>query len=119
MSNYLVIDLEMCRVPKGIKRQALHLSSEIIQIGAVLLDDELKVTDVCSLYNTLTFIVLINAFSSRISFSRLMCRNSSFKMPCALLFVSSSIFLLFIIIFKAEHCISFSKILLALGILNP
>ena len=45
MSNYLVIDLEMCRVPKGIKRQDLHLSSEIIQIGAVLLDDELKVAD--------------------------------------------------------------------------
>ena len=45
MSNYLVIDLEMCRVPKGIKCQALPISSEIIQIGAVLLDDKLTVRD--------------------------------------------------------------------------
>ncbi len=45
MSNFLVIDLEMCKVPKGIKRQILNLSSEIIQIGAVLVNENLKVKD--------------------------------------------------------------------------
>ena len=35
---YLVIDLEMCRVQKLYKRDYKY-ASEIIQIGAVLLDD--------------------------------------------------------------------------------
>ena len=45
MSNFLIIDLEMCKVPKGIKRQMLNLSSEIIQIGAVLINEKLEIED--------------------------------------------------------------------------
>ena len=45
MSNFLIIDLEMCKVPKGIKRQMLNLSSEIIQIGAVLVNEKLEIED--------------------------------------------------------------------------
>ena len=36
--NYLVIDLEMCRVKK-LYRKTYKYASEIIQIGAVLLDE--------------------------------------------------------------------------------
>lgn len=36
--NYLVIDLEMCRVKK-FYRKTYKYASEIIQIGAVLLDE--------------------------------------------------------------------------------
>lgn len=39
--NYLVIDLEMCRVPKHY-RSKYKYANETIQIGAVLLDDEFK-----------------------------------------------------------------------------
>ena len=39
--NYLVIDLEMCRVPK-LYRSQYKYANETIQIGAVLLDDEFK-----------------------------------------------------------------------------
>ena len=39
--NYLVIDLEMCRVPK-LYRSKYKYANETIQIGAVLLDDEFK-----------------------------------------------------------------------------
>ena len=45
MSNFLIIDLEMCKVPKGIKRQMLNLSSEIIQIGAVLVNEKLEIEE--------------------------------------------------------------------------
>lgn len=40
--NYLVIDLEMCKVPKNYRRKSYKYSSEIIQVGAVLLDEEYK-----------------------------------------------------------------------------
>ena len=39
--NYLVIDLEMCRVPK-LYRSKYKYANETIQIGADLLDDEFK-----------------------------------------------------------------------------
>ncbi len=42
MSKYVVIDLEMCNVP-GTMRKKYNRRQEIIQIGAVLLDDDLKV----------------------------------------------------------------------------
>lgn len=42
MSNFVVVDLEMCNVPKSGHK---HLRNELIQIGAVLLDDELKIAD--------------------------------------------------------------------------
>lgn len=43
MSKYVVFDLEMCKVPKSIKTEALHM--EIIEIGAVLLDETYKEID--------------------------------------------------------------------------
>ena len=39
--NYLVIDLEMCKVPKNYRGKNYKYASEIIQVGAVLLDEEL------------------------------------------------------------------------------
>lgn len=39
--NYVVIDLEMCKVPKLYRRNYKH-ANEIIQTGAVLLDSEFK-----------------------------------------------------------------------------
>lgn len=44
MSNYVVVDLEMCNVPKG-KREFFNCTSELIQIGAVLLDENLEISD--------------------------------------------------------------------------
>lgn len=40
--NYLVIDLEMCKVPKNYRGKSYKYSSEIIQVGAVFLDEEYK-----------------------------------------------------------------------------
>ena len=37
--NYLVIDLEMCNVPKDYRSRSYKYANETIQIGAVLLDD--------------------------------------------------------------------------------
>lgn len=39
--NYVVIDLEMCKVPKLYRRNYKH-ANETIRIGAVLLDSEFK-----------------------------------------------------------------------------
>lgn len=49
MSNYVVIDLEMCRVP-DIKKKQFEYTSEIIEIGAVLLDDTFKISDTFKTY---------------------------------------------------------------------
>lgn len=51
MSKYVVIDLEMCNVPKGFRRNAFGYSKELIQIGAVLLDEKFDITD--------TFVTLV------------------------------------------------------------
>lgn len=40
--NYLVIDLEMCKVPKNYRGKSYKYASEIIQVGAVLLDEDYK-----------------------------------------------------------------------------
>lgn len=40
--NYLVIDLEMCRVPRDYRSKGYKYANETIQIGAVLLDEEFK-----------------------------------------------------------------------------
>ena len=45
MSRYAVIDLEMCNVPKELRKGAYRRASEIIQIGAVLLDENLEIVD--------------------------------------------------------------------------
>ena len=41
--NYLVIDLEMCKVPKHYRNKNYKYATEIIQVGAVLLDEEYEV----------------------------------------------------------------------------
>lgn len=45
MSKYVVYDLEMCRVPRGEKRDEFGSRHELIQIGAVLLDEEYEIID--------------------------------------------------------------------------
>lgn len=45
MSKYVVYDLEMCKVQKGPKRDEFGFSSELIQIGAVLLDESFHTVD--------------------------------------------------------------------------
>ena len=37
--NYLVIDLEMCNVPRDYRSRSYKYANETIQIGTVLLDD--------------------------------------------------------------------------------
>lgn len=44
MSNYVVLDLEMCKVPKR-ERGHYRYSQETIQIGAVLLDEQMNIVD--------------------------------------------------------------------------
>ena len=39
---YLVIDLEMCKVPRDYRSRSYKYANETIQIGAVLLDEEFK-----------------------------------------------------------------------------
>ncbi len=43
MSKYVMIDLEMCNVPKGIRN--FDYKKEIIEIGAVLMDENYEITD--------------------------------------------------------------------------
>ena len=43
--NYVVIDLEMCNTFKSITNQKMRYRQELIQIGAVLLDNNYNVTD--------------------------------------------------------------------------
>lgn len=45
MSKYVVYDLEMCIVPKGTKRKEFGSPQELIQIGAVLLDEQFNIVD--------------------------------------------------------------------------
>ena len=40
--NYLIIDLEMCKVPRDYRSKGYKYANETIQIGAVLLDEEFK-----------------------------------------------------------------------------
>ena len=44
MSKYVIVDLEMCKVPKG-KREQFSSAREIIEIGAVQLDDTYEIAD--------------------------------------------------------------------------
>lgn len=45
MSCYVVVDLEMCKVPRGTGREIFRSASELIQIGAVLVDENYRITD--------------------------------------------------------------------------
>lgn len=45
MSSYVVVDLEMCNVPYGARRDAFRSARELIQIGAVLIDENYRIID--------------------------------------------------------------------------
>lgn len=45
MSKYVIVDLEMCRVPNGPKRQKYGNACELIEIGAVLLNNTYEIVD--------------------------------------------------------------------------
>ena len=46
MSKYVIVDLEMCHVPRAIQDiNNYYRGSEIIQIGAVLVDEDLQIVD--------------------------------------------------------------------------
>lgn len=49
MKRYVVVDLEMCKVPKGYKKE-FRCGREIIQIGAVLLDQDFNIYDTFNEY---------------------------------------------------------------------
>jgi inhibitor of KinA sporulation pathway (predicted exonuclease) len=55
MSKYVVFDLEMCFVPKSVKRSVYNCRNELIQIGAVVVDEDLKITDKFMTYVSPTF----------------------------------------------------------------
>ena len=43
MNNYVVVDLEMCRIPRTASKETFSGASELIQIGAVLIDNNYQV----------------------------------------------------------------------------
>ena len=45
IEKYIVLDLEMCDVPSGEKREVFNSPKELIQIGAVMLDSEYNIID--------------------------------------------------------------------------
>ena len=45
MCKYAVVDLEMCKVPRGIRKDEFRWARETIQIGAVLLNESLEIID--------------------------------------------------------------------------
>ena len=45
MSEYVIVDLEMCKVPKPMRTEKYHWASETIQIGAVLINENLEIVD--------------------------------------------------------------------------
>ena len=45
VDKYIVLDLEMCDVPSGEKREIFDSPKELIQIGAVMLDSEYNIID--------------------------------------------------------------------------
>ena len=45
MDRYIVLDLEMCKVPPGEIREVYDAPREIIQIGAVMLDEKYNIID--------------------------------------------------------------------------
>lgn len=45
MCKYVVVDLEMCKVPKGMRGVRYRWGCETIQIGAVLLNEEFQIVD--------------------------------------------------------------------------
>lgn len=50
MSKYVIVDLEMCKVPYDKRNEKYHWGSETIQIGAVLLDEQYQIVDEFNTY---------------------------------------------------------------------
>lgn len=50
MSKHVVVDLEMCQVIKGLRCKEYPCTREIIQIGAVLLDEDYNIVEQFSTY---------------------------------------------------------------------
>lgn len=50
MSKYVVVDLEMCKVPPNLRTKKYHWGCETIQIGAVLLNEEYEIIDEFNTY---------------------------------------------------------------------
>lgn len=50
MGKYVVIDLEMCAVHNETSKQVFNSDTELIQIGAVLLDQDYRIVDTYSTY---------------------------------------------------------------------
>ena len=50
MCKYAVVDLEMCKVPCEVRKGAYRWAYETIQIGAVLLNEELEIEDTFMTY---------------------------------------------------------------------
>ena len=71
LCKFVVLDLEMCVVPRGPKREEYNWGSEIIQIGAVAINEDLEITDefmtyVSPEYGTVnTFIEELTGISAR------------------------------------------------------
>ena len=45
MSKYVVVDMEMCNVPKGLRDKNPKCKRELIQLGAVMLDESYQIVD--------------------------------------------------------------------------
>lgn len=72
MSKYVIVDLEMCHVPRAIQDiNNYYRGSEIIQIGAVLVDEDLQIVDnfvtlVCPEFGTIdTYIENLTGISRK------------------------------------------------------
>ena len=50
MKKYVVIDLEMCAVHNKKNKQIFNSGTELIQIGAVILDQDYRIVDTYSTY---------------------------------------------------------------------
>ena len=50
MSKYVIVDLEMCNVPKSKVCENYNRRNELIQIGAVVVDERLEITDEFATY---------------------------------------------------------------------
>ena len=50
MNQYVVVDLEMCKVPYLNRKKEFHGANETIQIGAVLLNENYEVVDEFNTY---------------------------------------------------------------------
>lgn len=76
MCQYVVIDLEMCKVPCGAKKGKYRWKQETIQIGAVLLNESLVIIDKFSTYVLPQFGFIDTYISNLTGISRANVRNA-------------------------------------------